>query len=315
MLSALVLLLSFSCSSNERKEYRQAVRSDDPRKISRYIEEAETEKLKERASRRLEKIYYRRANSVSACSRYLKNYPEGNYVEEVKEKHEELLFERAKESVFAVEDYISEYPGGTYRDHPLIEKGRKKVNELTKVLTPGEIDSIISNVKRTDPAAVRKNEYAIIETRFGRMKMRFFPDKAPGHCANFKRLAESGYYDGVTFHRVIPGFMIQGGDINSRDGNRRTDGTGGPGYTINAEFNDIPHKPGIVSMARTQDPNSAGSQFFICDGSPGHLDGQYTVFAEVIEGHHIIPKIANLPRDAADNPRNPVFMHVYMVNE
>ncbi|MBW6458165.1 MAG: peptidylprolyl isomerase [FCB group bacterium] len=147
------------------------------------------------------------------------------------------------------------------------------------------------------------------------MKMRFFTEKAPGHCANFKRLAQSAYYDGVTFHRVIPGFMIQGGDINSRDGNRATDGRGGPGYTIRAEFNDISHQPGIVSMARTSDPNSAGSQFFICDGSPNWLDGNYTVFGEIFEGKSIIKEIANLPRDRQDNPLEPVYMRVSIIKE
>ncbi len=302
-------MLLLSCSD---REYRKAVRSGNPRTISRYIETCESEKWKERASQRLEILYYRRANSEAACTRYINRYPEGKYVEEVKEKLEQRVFERAKESVFAAENYLRKYPEGEYRDHPVITEGIKKADALTRFLDAGQIDSVLNRVRNTAPEPIGKHEYAVIETRFGRMKLRFFPDKAPDHCANFKRLAESGYYDGVTFHRVIPGFMIQGGDILSRDGKRSTDGTGGPGYSIDAEFNDIPHTRGIVSMARTPDPNSAGSQFFICDGSPGHLDGQYTVFAEVIEGRDMIAKIANLPRDAADNPLEPVHMRVYM---
>jgi peptidyl-prolyl cis-trans isomerase B (cyclophilin B) len=109
--------------------------------------------------------------------------------------------------------------------------------------------------------------------------------------------------------------MIQGGDINSRDGQRSTDGMGGPGYTIDAEFNDVSHTTGIVSMARTPDPNSAGSQFFICDGSPTFLDGQYTVFGEIIEGKSIIAQIANVQRDKSDNPLEPIYMRVTIVKE
>src|SRR5688500_10334481 len=112
-----------------------------------------------------------------------------------------------------------------------------------------------------DAAAPR----AIIETKFGEIEIEFFNDKAPGHVKNFLDLAKKGFYDGTTFHRVIPGFMIQGGDPNTRDakGSRSRHGTGGPGYNIKAEFNDTPHKRGVVSMARSSDPNSAGSQFFI----------------------------------------------------
>ncbi|MGH9892496.1 MAG: peptidylprolyl isomerase, partial [bacterium] len=105
---------------------------------------------------------------------------------------------------------------------------------------------------------------AMIKTKFGEMEIRFFPDKAPKHVENFIKLAQEGFYDGTIFHRVIPGFMIQGGDPNTKDPDNKSQyGMGGPGYTVNAEFNDIAHKRGIVSMARSQDPNSAGSQFFI----------------------------------------------------
>jgi peptidyl-prolyl cis-trans isomerase B (cyclophilin B) len=120
----------------------------------------------------------------------------------------------------------------------------------------------------------------------GEMVVEFYPDKAPNHVRNFKWLTDHGFYNGVIFHRVIKGFMIQGGDPQGT-------GQGGPGWTVDAEFNDTPHIKGILSMARTQDPNSAGSQFFVCHGSPSHLNGQYTVFGKVIKGLDVIDKIAN----------------------
>lgn len=163
------------------------------------------------------------------------------------------------------------------------------------------------------PGAIEPNpgdEVAIVQTNLGRIVLKFFPDEAPGHVENFKKLAREGYYDGVKFHRVIPGFMIQGGDPNSRDANRAMHGTGGPGYSINAEFNDIPHTRGILSAARTSDPNSAGSQFFLMHDRSPHLDRQYSVYGQVIEGMDVVDKIADLPRDARDNPldENPAVM-------
>ncbi len=309
------LFLMTSCSFKDWKDYRQVMRTDNPRKIDRYIKTTDAANYALRAEIKLEKIYYKRANDEASCFRYLAKYPEGKYVEQIKEKLEDLTFERAKESVFAVTDYIKTYPNGKYRDDRVILDGEKELESLTATLDTTEINDILANLAATPVEAVEKNEYAKIETRFGVMKMRFLSEKAPNHCANFKRLANSGYYDGVKFHRVIPGFMIQGGDINSRDGKRATDGMGGPGYTINAEFNDVSHVTGIVSMARTPDPNSAGSQFFICDGSPTFLDGQYTVFGEIIEGKSIIAKIANVQRDANDNPLEPIYMRVTIVKE
>ena len=136
-----------------------------------------------------------------------------------------------------------------------------------------------------------------METTRGTMKLKLFPNAAPNHCKNFKKLANSGFYDKTKFHRIIPGFMIQGGDINSRDNDGKNDGHGGPGWTVNAEFNDIPHKRGILSMARSSDPNSAGSQFFICVADAPHLDGKYTVFGEVIDKVHIVDHIVNTPTE------------------
>ncbi|HTL61562.1 MAG TPA: peptidylprolyl isomerase [Nitrospira sp.] len=142
---------------------------------------------------------------------------------------------------------------------------------------------------------------AVIKTKFGDMEIVFFPDKAPNHVQNFIKLAKSGYYNGTIFHRVIPGFMIQGGDPNTKDPKRpETYGMGGPSEKLKAEFNDTPHRRGIVSMARTNDPNSAGSQFFIVVKDSNFLDGQYTAFGEVVKGMEVADKIVSLPR----NPRN-----------
>ena len=317
--TTILILISFllmtSCSFKDWKEYRQVMKTENPRKIDRYIKTTDADNYVLRAETKLEKIYYKRANDEASCFRYLAKYPKGKYVEQTKEKVEQLAYERAKESVFAVTDYIKTFPEGKYRDNKVILDGEKELENLTETLDTMQINDILAELAATPAEPVEKNEIAIIETRFGVMKMKFLPEKAPNHCANFKRLAESGYYDGVKFHRVIPGFMIQGGDINSRDGKRATDGMGGPGYTIDAEFNDVSHEMGIVSMARTPDPNSAGSQFFICDGSPTFLDGQYTVFGEIFEGKSIIAEIANVQRDGSDNPLEPIFMRVTIVKE
>lgn len=144
---------------------------------------------------------------------------------------------------------------------------------------------------------------AVIETVHGTIKLEFFDDKAPGHVKNFKDLAGKGYYDGTTFHRVLPGFMIQAGDPNSKTDDRSSHGSGGPGYTIDAEFNDTKHERGVLSMARSGEPNSAGSQFFICVKDAFFLDGQYTAFGRVIEGMDVADKIVNEPRDSNDNPK------------
>ncbi len=144
----------------------------------------------------------------------------------------------------------------------------------------------------------------------GDIVLRFFPDVAPGHVSNFVKLSKEGFYDGTTFHRVIPGFMIQGGDPNSKSPDRASHGMGGPGYRLKAEFNSKPHKRGIVSMARANDPDSAGSQFFICVADAHFLDWQYTVFGEVVSGMEVADKIVNMKRDGRDNPLERVEMTV-----
>ena len=143
---------------------------------------------------------------------------------------------------------------------------------------------------------------AVIETVHGTIKLELFEDKAPGHVKNLKDLAGKEFYNGTTFHRIIPGFMIQGGDPNSKSDDRSSHGSGGPGHTIDAEFNDTKHVRGVLSMARSQEPNSAGSQFFICVKDSFFLDGQYTAFGRVIEGMDVVDKIVNEPRDSNDNP-------------
>jgi len=144
----------------------------------------------------------------------------------------------------------------------------------------------------------------------GDIVLKFFPDVAPGHVKNFTDLAKKGFYNGTTFHRVIPGFMIQGGDPNSKNPDRSMHGMGGPGHKVKAEFNSKPHKRGIVSMARSNDPDSAGSQFFICVADANFLDWQYTVFAEVVTGMDVADKVVSMKRDGNDNPLERVEMTV-----
>jgi peptidyl-prolyl cis-trans isomerase B (cyclophilin B) len=150
---------------------------------------------------------------------------------------------------------------------------------------------------------VNANEVAVIKTSEGEMVLEFWPDVAPGHVENFKKLAKQGFYDGTCFHRVIKGFMIQGGDPLTKDeANQSRWGTGDPGYKIKAEFSDKPHVRGVLSMARSQDPNSAGSQFFICHGDPRFLDKQYTAFGKLIKGDDVLEKIATTPTQPGDRP-------------
>lgn len=161
---------------------------------------------------------------------------------------------------------------------------------------------------KTDGA---KGPRAILKTKFGDIEIKLYPDVAPKHVENFVKLAKDGFYNGTIFHRVIPGFMIQGGDPNTKDSLKKDSfGQGGPGYTVKAEFSDLPHKRGIVSMARASDPDSAGSQFFIVVEDSLFLDRKYTVFGEVTKGIGVADKIVNLPRDDRDNPKDRIEMTV-----
>ena len=175
----------------------------------------------------------------------------------------------------------------------------------------------------------KDQKVAVISTKFGDMVVEFFPDVAPKHVENFQILAEEGYYNGTTFHRVIPGFMIQGGDPNSKDLDRMNDGTGGragkffgigrendpESWTVPAEFNDTPHQRGTLSMARSQSIDSGSSQFFICHDNAPFLDGQYTVFGQLISGIEVVDQIVNSERDPRDNPLDRVEMTVSLVDK
>ncbi len=138
---------------------------------------------------------------------------------------------------------------------------------------------------------------AVIKTKLGDIEIKFLPEVAPKHVENFIKLAKSGFYNGTIFHRAIPGFMIQGGDPNTKDSLKKDAyGQGGPGHNVKAEFSDLPHKRGVVSMARAQDPDSAGSQFFIVVEESRFLDRKYTIFGEVVKGIGVADKIVALPR-------------------
>ncbi len=155
----------------------------------------------------------------------------------------------------------------------------------------------------------------IINTKFGKIIFKLLPDDAPETVRSFVKLAKSGFYDNTLFHRIIPGFMIQGGDPNTKQADKSNWGMGGPGYSINAEFSSRSHLRGIVSMARGTDVNSAGSQFFVVTSDSTFLDRQYTVFGEVIEGMDVADKIVNLPRNENDCPVEDVKMDKVTVSE
>ena len=155
----------------------------------------------------------------------------------------------------------------------------------------------------------------IIKTSFGNIKFNLVSDIAPETVRNFSQLAKSGFYNGTLFHRIIPGFMIQGGDPNTKNPDKSTWGQGGPCYNLKAEFNTRSHLRGIVSMARSTDPDSAGSQFFIVTSDSTFLDRQYTVFGEVVEGIEVADKIFNLPRDGNDCPKQEAKMLEVTISE
>jgi peptidyl-prolyl cis-trans isomerase B (cyclophilin B) len=172
----------------------------------------------------------------------------------------------------------------------------------------GSPDAVVSPATNATPATAKpatasSPEVALIKTSAGDMVAEFWPDVAPKTVANFKKLAKEGFYDGTCFHRVIKGFMIQGGDPLTKDpAKEEMWGTGDPGYKIDAEFNDRPHVRGVLSMARSNDPNSAGSQFFICHGNPSMLDHQYTTFGKLLKGDDVLEKIATTATHPPDRP-------------
>lgn len=157
-------------------------------------------------------------------------------------------------------------------------------------------------------------EVAVITTTEGEMVVEFWPDVAPKTVENFKSLAKKGFYDGTCFHRVIKGFMIQAGDPLTKDSTQESSwGTGGPGYQIKAEFNDRHHDRGVISMARSSNPDSAGSQFFICHGNPRFLDRQYTGFGQLIKGDEVLEKIASTPTHSPDRPNKRIGINTVRI--
>ena len=191
--------------------------------------------------------------------------------------------------------------------NPLLNKKGLKIDgnikgnlipSLPQEISPQEIELIKSKAKDFLPEPVNENDIIIMETNYGIMEFILYNNLAPNHAYNFKKLANSGFYDETIFHRIIPGFMAQGGDILTRDSNKENDGRGNPGWTVDQEFNNIPHKKGILSMARSQDVNSAGSQFFICFNDARHLDNKYTVFGSMINGFEVLDKIEKLKSEA-----------------
>ncbi len=173
---------------------------------------------------------------------------------------------------------------------------------LTALVLAGAVTAVADDAAKTPASAA--DEVAVIDTTDGKMVIAFWPDVAPKTVENFKALARKGFYNGTAFHRIVKGFMIQGGDPNTKDPAKKDIyGQGGPGYTINAEFNDHSHQRGVISMARTRDPNSAGSQFFICLGDASGLDHQYTAFGHLIKGDDVLGKIGDTPCDP--NPGMP----------
>jgi cyclophilin family peptidyl-prolyl cis-trans isomerase len=177
---------------------------------------------------------------------------------------------------------------------------------------------LIAQQKKSTPkkgkASVEKTKepLVVIETSLGDITVQLADDKAPKHAANFRKLAKEGFYAGTTFHRVIPGFMIQGGDPNSKDDDRSNDGLGGPNYRIDAEIG-LPHERGVIAAARQGDPvnperKSNGSQFYITVAPAKFLDGQYTVFGKVVKGMDVVDKIVAVPRDRNDNPMEKIVI-------
>ena len=197
----------------------------------------------------------------------------------------------------------------------LLSKSTLLILILTLMVVPGVLAQPKQKTFTSEEIKKMAETKAIIETKFGNIELTFFPEVAPIHVNNFIELTKKGFYDGSTFHRVIPGFMIQGGDPNSKNPDKSKHGMGGPGYTIKGEFNGKPHKRGTLSMARAQDPDSAGSQFFICVADASFLDKKYSAFGEVVSGMEVADKIVSQPRDSKDNPQERIEIKVQVVEK
>lgn len=219
--------------------------------------------------------------------------------------------------VYGSDSFVSGKPGIVFGvlvykvNHDYIPKIPAKTAMTSSIADDARSENTIKTTELNNTLNIKANmttskEIALMETSQGPIKIEFFENAAPNHTKNFIKLAKEGFYDNIVFHRIKPGFVIQAGDPNTKsDANKALWGSGGPGYTINAEFNDIPHERGILSMARTSDPNSAGSQFFIVLDDARFLDNQYTVFGKVIEGMDTVDKIASLTTHSNDQPTEP----------
>lgn len=185
----------------------------------------------------------------------------------------------------------------------------------TEASAPPAATTSSAAAEENRPMSQYQNKVAELHTSAGEIDIRFFPDVAPNHVKNFIDLAEKGFYNGTKFHRVIPGFMVQGGDPNTVSGSPATWGTGGSGKNVAQEFNTISHKRGIVSMARSNDPNSASSQFFIVVADSTFLDKQYTVFGQVTKGMDVADKIVSAPTGAQDRPNNPTAIDKIVIRD
>ena len=247
---------------------------------------------------------------------YIKDikYPKGNTSEPLSLVYASKSFESDDPGLFfgvlvykVNQDFQTNNANGTSSPSNTTTLDSNLANGTSNLILESNVLNNINNTSSNNSMTTTTNNTATIETTQGPIKIEFYPDVAPNHVKNFQDLASKGFYDGVVFHRIVPGFVIQAGDPNTKNGNssRDTWGTGGPGYTINQEFNNIPHERGILSMARTNDPNSAGSQFFIVLNDSKFLDNQYTVFGKVTEGLEIVDKIANSTTNAMDQPEDP----------
>ena len=185
----------------------------------------------------------------------------------------------------------------------------------TTATQPAQTTTTAAPAAQEKPMSEYENKVAELHTTAGEIDIRFFPDVAPNHVKNFIDLAQKGFYDGTKFHRVIPGFMIQGGDPNTKSGDPNTWGTGGADTNVKAEFNTVSHKRGIVSMARAQHPDSASSQFFIVVADSPFLDRQYSVFGQVTKGMDVADKIVSAPRGANDRPNDPTTITKVVIRD
>lgn len=274
--AALSLLVIWSCSQEEGAEVLKRFPDGTQQEVARYEGRGDNRRL-------VLKTGYYRSGAMAFEERYQAGVPI---------------------------DYQSWWEGGArrvkreYQAGVVIQEDHYDADGVLQ-LTHAEIEAILQQLAGYPGEPATAEEIVTMETSAGTMRLRLFTDVAPEHCNNFRRLANIGFYDSTTFHRVIPGFMIQGGDIFSRDAQRANDGQGGPGYMVDAEFNPRPHVKGTLAMARSQNPNSAGSQFYIALGRLTQLDNQYTVFGELIDGLDVLDSIAAAPTDTRDNPVMP----------